>query len=428
MQRYYTTVYASLDIGKNVNWFEAFGGFDLEPLTEPTPVLSNQDGLGQVRRTLDALLESGVCEKLVLGHEPTGIYHQNWARVLMAQYGEDERVEYQFVNPLLSKKKRESLSRGRHRKTDKIDLIAIAQCLRDGEGQAAFLARGIELELSQWASRYDHLSQAQSQLNRDILSQVDRLWPGLLLNVKRFEKAHPELEAPTPLVQSNPLQRQRIRAILGHCPDPYEFQALGEGGIQAFFRAHIGRCGPKTAHKAYQIVQKAVLPPPEIAQLLAKRLQADFESYLALDRQALALAAELDCLVPQSPAAVLTTIPGVGNLLAGRYLAHLGHYQRFQTANEIWAFAGYDPATDESGDYRRIGRITKKGNPALRDTLFLIGLHTSKAIPRLAKLKAQAIGRGKSKIGATIHVAKKANRICHHLLTHQVPFDPSKLR
>jgi hypothetical protein len=31
-------------------------------------------------------------------------------------------------------------------------------------------------------------------------------------------------------------------------------------------------------------------------------------------------------------------------------------------------------------------------------------------------------------VAATLHAAHKANRICHHLLYHQVPFDPDRLR
>ena len=114
--------------------------------------------------------------------------------------------------------------------------------------------------------------------------------------------------------------------------------------------------------------------------------------------------------------------------LAARYLAHLGHPQRFTHAQEIWAFAGFDVVTEESGDFRRVGHITKKGSPGLRDTLFLIGLHTARQIPAIGRAKQRAIARGKSDIAATIHAAHKANRICHHLLFHQIPFDSAQVR
>ncbi|MCB0194571.1 MAG: IS110 family transposase [Anaerolineae bacterium] len=231
-----------------------------------------------------------------------------------------------------------------------------------------------------------------------------------------------------PLVLSKPLERQRVRALLQHCPNPHHFLALGQDGIQAFFRQHIGRCGPKTAQIAFNWANQALLPPPELAPLLADQLQAEFHFYLAVESQLQALIDQADQLVPGSPAAVLTSVPGISPLLAARYLAHLGHPQRFTHAQEIWAFAGFDVVTEESGDFRRVGHITKKGSPGLRDTLFLIGLHTARQVPAIGRAKQRALARGKSDIAATIHAAHKANRICHHLLFHQIPFDSAQVR
>jgi transposase len=105
-----------------------------------------------------------------------------------------------------------------------------------------------------------------------------------------------------------------------------------------------------------------------------------------------------------------------------------GRPQRFPKASEIWAFAGFDIVTEQSGDFRRIGHITKKGDPAFRDTLYLIGFNMANNIPALARTKQKALARGKGQVAATIHTARKANRICHHLLFHQLPFHSDRLR
>ena len=202
--------------------------------------------------------------------------------------------------------------------------------------------------------------------------------------------------------------------------------ALGPAGIQAFYQTHLGRCGSATAELAYRLVSQAVLPPPDIAALLAERLQADFAYYLTLEQRVLSLTAQAQQLVPGSPAEVLDTIPGVSPLLAARYLAHLGQPQRFVCAAQVWAFAGFDLVSEESGDCRRVGHLTKKGDPGLRDTLFLIGLHTAQHVPAIAQAKQRALSRGKSEVLATLHAAHKANRLCHHLLYHQQPFDPNR--
>lgn len=434
MLSHYTTLFLALDIGKNVHWFGAYEGFDLKPVGRPLKVRSNQAGFDQVTTVIDGLLHSGHYQQVVLGHEPTGIYHQAWARALAERYAPHRQgqatpaMSYQFLNPLSTKRKREELTKGRKRKTDPLDLRAIAFCLRDGQGQPAFLSEPDALRLQLWGQAYRRTLRQRQRLTVELITQLDRLWPGALVNLKRFRHMHPDLETPVPLVQSKPLERQRVRAIIQHCPNPHAFLALGQAGIQAFYRTHIGRCGPVTAQLAFQVVQKALLPPPPIAALLADQLQADFDHFLALERRFETLAAEAAQLVPASPAAVLTTIPGISPLLAARYLAHLGHPQRFSQAKEIWAFAGFDVVSQQSGDFRRVGHITRKGDPGLRDTLYLIGLHTARQLPAIGRVKLKARARGKRDVGATLHAAHKANRICHHLLYHQLPFDPDRLR
>lgn len=432
MQAYYNTLFVPLDIGKNVHWCAAYAGYDLKPVVEPFKVRSDRSGFEQVTRVIDGLLSSGQYDRVVLGHEPTGIYHQAWSRALYDRYtahrtGQAQpRLDYQFLNPLLTKRQREQLARGRKRKTDAADLRAIAFCLRDGQGQAAFLPTDQAVRFQLWGQAYDQTRQALLRQTVQLISQLDRLWPGLVVNVKRFRQMHPDLEAPIPLVLSKPLERQRVRALLEYCPNPHDFLALGQVGIQTFYRTHIGRCGSATAQLAFHLVQQAVLPPPDIAPLLAERLQADFSYFLNLEQRLETLAAQAETLVPGSPAEVLDTIPGVSPLLAARYLAHLGHPQRFLLAAQVWAFAGFDLVSEESGDFRRVGHITKKGDPGLRDTLYLIGLHTSQNLSAIAQAKQRALKRGKSDVLATLHAAHKANRLCHHLLYHQQPFDPNR--
>lgn len=434
MQRDYTTLYISLEIGKNVNWLAAYAGFELWPIVEPLEVRSDHSGFEQVTQVIDGLLSCGQYERVILGHEPTGIYHEGWARALAERYSAYRHasatpvVEYRFINPLVSKRKREDHSNGRKRKTDKLDLKAIGLCLRDGQGQPAFLPSAQELRFQLWGRAYRQVDHQQRQLTVLLLSELDRLWPGAVVNLKRFEKLHPHLEAPTPLVLSKPLQRQRLRAILSHYPNPHDFLALRPEGVQAFLRQQLGRCGPATAERAYRIVRQAILPPPEVAVVLADQLQADFNRYLDLESQLHQLQAQAENLVPTSPAEVLTTIAGVSPFLAARYLAYLGHPQRFQTAAQVWAFAGFDPIIEQSGDFRRIGHISRKGQPGLRDTLFLIGLHTAKHVPAIAQAKERARKNGKGFVGATLHAAHKANRLCQHLLYHQQAFDPTRSR
>src|SRR5512143_272969 len=91
--------------------------------------------------------------------------------------------------------------------------------------------------------------------------------------------------------------------------------------------------------------------------------------------------AEAQRLVPASPAAVLLSVSGSSPYHAARYLALVGDVERFASADHRWAFAGVDPVYQQSGDRRWVGHLSKRGDPAFRDTLYLIGQRTAQHCP-----------------------------------------------
>lgn len=429
-----SSVFVPIDVGKNVNWFAVYAGLELETLVEPRKVRTTRAGLEQLTDVVDALLHGGRYTHIVSAMEPTGIYHENWARALEARYAAYSSpdsvpcFDFRLINPLVVKRRRSTLEGGRPRSTDPIALRAIALCLRDDLGDPASITSSGGLPFALWAQDLRQSQRQERALKRMLHAHLDRLWPGLLVDVRRFRDMHPDLEPPQPLVDTRPLTRLSVQAVVLHGPDPYQFLDLDVDGIQAFFRQHVGRCGRTTAERAYRAVADAVLPPAPIAARLASKLQANARRYYDLVDHIADLDRQADELVPGSPAEVLTTVPGIGNQLAARYLAYLKHHRRFDTAAQVWAYAGFDLVTEESGDRQRLGKITKKGHPGLRDTLFLIGFNTAQRIPAIARIKTRASRRGKGDVGATLHAAHRMNRICYRLLYDQVPFDLSRLR
>jgi len=422
--------YLAFDIGKNLHWLGAYGGPGLQPLTPPQAVRANQAGFETAAAILTGLLTSGCFDRVIMGHEPTGVYHEAWARALFARFAEylngqaQPQLTYLFVNPYQTKQARQCRL-GRNRKTDALDLPAIAQCLAEGAGAPAYLPDAETLPFAQWAAVWRQATRDQRRLTIRLLSELDQLWPGALVDVARFRNAHPDLEPPIPLVLSKPLERALIQALLQHCPNPHRIRAMSETELVDFLREHCGRGGPVNARRVLAWAQQALLPPPDITAILARRVQADFAQYQALAARLETLKADAEHLALNSPASVLTTVPGISPFLAARYLAGVGHAQRFASAAQVWAFAGFDPLSDDSGDARRAGQISGRGDPAFRDTLYLIGLHTSRNCPPIARAKQRAQRRGMGKVGAVIHAAHKANRLCWRLLYDQTTYDPA---
>jgi len=101
-------------------------------------------------------------------------------------------------------------------------------------------------------------------------------------------------------------------------------------------------------------------------------------------------------------------VPGISALLAARSrsVVAIGQAACYQTAAQIWALAGYDLVTEESGDTKRLGHITKRGSPAFRDALYQIGYHTASQCPPIGHTFLDARARGLDEVAATIHAAQ----------------------
>jgi transposase len=77
--------------------------------------------------------------------------------------------------------------------------------------------------------------------------------------------------------------------------------------------------------------------------------------------QAVRTAAEAD-----AQARLLMTHPGVGPVVSLAYVLTIGDWQRFPRGKQVGSYLGLIPCEDSSGDKRRLGHISKQGNPMLR--------------------------------------------------------------
>ncbi len=413
----------ALDIGKDVHHIYIRTGA-YEELVAPTKIASLASGYQQVIDILDALLASGNYDLVLLGHEPTGVYHEAWSHALLTHYQAQRSgaatpvVRYRLLNPLLVKQERQRKTH-RQRKRDTIDGLAIAELLGQGVGHAVVELSAAALQLRLLLQGVRTAGRAHLRQDLQIRTTLDRLWPGALGNSKAYAKAHPTLPPLLHLVDSRPLERETVRVLLAHCPNPYRLRALGEAGIRQLFHEHGASCGPKTAARIYAVAQQSLLPPPLIAELLADGVQADFALYRTYEERITTAEAQAAALLPQTNGAVLLSFPGLGHALATRYLAALADPTRFTHAGQIWSFAGFDPIISETGNSKVQGKISYKGCPYLRATLYQIGFMAAQHCPACRACYERALQRHPSQTRALIHVANKANRILFALLRDQ---------
>jgi len=118
---------------------------------------------------------------------------------------------------------------------------------------------------------------------------------------------------------------------------------------------------------------------------------------------------------------LLMTIPGISYYSALMIKSEIGDIARFKSAAKLCSYAGLIPATYQSAEKVRFGRITKRGSKWLRKTLIdcvTSGCRNPNRIAATYKKLKKSKGTGKAKVAA----ARKLCTIIFAILTDQQPF------
>jgi transposase len=180
----------------------------------------------------------------------------------------------------------------------------------------------------------------------------------------------------------------------------------------------LGLTIPLGARKVVPLVV-GLLADPESAVPLALRplLGEACEEIGQLEARIKSIERQLEALAKEIPTVrYLRSIPGIGLLTATALYAFVGEVRRFPTARHFASYLGLTPKEHSSGNQRRLGRISKRGDTYLRTLL----THGARAVLRAAhvadspsRLHAWALGvqqrRGHNV--AAIALANKLARI-----------------
>jgi hypothetical protein len=157
-----------------------------------------------------------------------------------------------------------------------------------------------------------------------------------------------------------------------------------------------------------------VLPGPDAA-VARQVLAADVALLADLDRQIADTESRLAAVLPATPFAPLTTVPGWGTVRVGSYGAAVGDPARWPSPRQLYRAAGLSPTQYESAGKRRDGAISREGSVELRRALIDLGLGLWLADPA-AKRYGQRL-RARGKLGGIIAcaMAHRANKIAFAL-------------
>ena len=167
------------------------------------------------------------------------------------------------------------------------------------------------------------------------------------------------------------------------------------------------------------------LPAPEA--VVARQVLADDLALLAcLDAQIAAAEAKMAKLLPDTPFATLTTVPGWGTVRAANYGAAVGDPGRWPGARQLYRASGLSLRSMSRLGKRRDGTISRQGSVALRRVLIDLGIGLRHADPAARRYGQQLRARGKNGGVIGCAMANRANKIAYAMVRDQSCYDPDR--
>jgi transposase len=164
----------------------------------------------------------------------------------------------------------------------------------------------------------------------------------------------------------------------------------------------------------------------EVRDRLSSTSQLLLEDYLhlieTLNERITALNQLIHAWAKSDPrAALLMSMPGVGEYSAAVILAEIGDVHRFPGSKQLCSFAGLIPSTRSSDMRVRHGRITKEGSPWLRWIMINAAQRAPCASPRLGQFFAR-LARKQGRKNARVALARKMLSIVYCMLRDNEPY------
>jgi len=131
-------------------------------------------------------------------------------------------------------------------------------------------------------------------------------------------------------------------------------------------------------------------------------------------------------VLPDSPYASLTSVPGWGTVRAGTYGAAVGDPTRWPGPRQIYRASGLSPTQYESAGKRRDGAISREGSVALRRALIDLGLGLWLNEPAAKTYAATLRARGKKGGVIACAMAHRANKIAYAMTRDHASYDPTR--
>ena len=290
-------------------------------------------------------------------------------------------------------------------KTDAIDLEPITELVLAGRGRLITDREVVIGELAAWAAHRSRRVVTRTATKNQLLGQLDRAFPGLTL-------ALPDV-----------VGTKIGRLVAAEFADPARLSALGVSRLIRFAGARNVQLRRPVAER---LVTAAADALPTRDGVVARRVLATDLGLLAdLDTQIENAESELAAVLPVSPYATLTSVPGWGVVRVSNHAAALGDPGKWPGPRCTGRRDSHRCNTNRpvnAATERSAARAASRSAAPSSTSVSACGCPNPTAKAYAAKLKS----RGKPGGIIASALAHRATRIAHALLRDHASYDPSR--
>ena len=357
---------------------------------------NNAEGFDTLLHKIHSCANSN--DKIKVGLEATGHYSYNLLGFLLNQ-----GLPTYVINPLHTNLFRKSMSL-RKTKTDRVDAKTIATMLMSNVDLKSYTNTAYHNEELKSLTRYRFVKvRERAQLKQSVSRLVTILFP--------------ELEKLVPT-----LHMSSVYALLIEFPGAKQIAGAHLTHLNHLLNdASKGRYGRDMATKIRDAAQHSigsVMPAKSLELLHTIRLIRELDSEIEdIEAAIQTIMNEL-----QSP---ITTIPGMGVRMGAMILAEIGDFSRFDSPDNILAYAGMSPSIYQSGQLSLTGaysHMEKRGSRYLRYALYNATKYVCHWDPTFSAYLAKKRAEGKHYNVALSHAAKKLVRLIYAMEKSRQPY------
>lgn len=382
--------YVGIDIAKQSH-VAAILSSDGEVLTEPFSFSNDFEGFNHLASKLSPYERSST----IIGLESTSHYGDNLACFLF-------RKGYRVcvINPIQTASLRKN--RIRKTKTDKIDSFVIAKALMMDDYRCISGKDIDTITLKQLCRARKNLMKSRSRCKIQLVAYMDQLFP-------EFQYFF-----------SSGLHINTSYALLKVHSSPQEIAAMHLTKLANLLsKSSHGHFGKPQAVALRDLAARSVGSGSKALCIPVSQCIASIEHY---DAQI----TEIDdaiTLIMQRIHSVIMTIPGIGAINGAMILGEIGDIHRFSSPHKLLAYAGLDPAVNQSGNFQaKRTRMSKRGSKVLRHGLMNAAFNVVQNSRTFRQYYDGKRAQGRFHYNALGHVAGKLVRIIFKMLSEELPF------